>query len=386
MKTAVHFGAGNIGRGFIGLLLDQSDYNTIFIDVNNQVIEEINKQKSYHVYLAGEEKQELTVSHITGINSVEEPDAVTEAIVKADVVTTAVGPTIIPIIAKAISKGLQERAKQNKRFLNIIACENMVGGSSLLKEHVFESIEANDVGDFERLYGFPDAAVDRIVPNQTNENLLDVMVEPYYEWVVEKKTIVGELPPISGITYVDDLAPYIERKLFTVNTGHAIPAYLGTYLGYDTIVEAMKDSLIDDTIHGALSESTEALIHAYGFSSETHQEYVDKIIHRFRNPYISDDVKRVARGPIRKLGEKDRLVKPALMYIEYTGKTPVYLAKTIAAALLFNNEEDGEAIELQRKIADTSYQQAFVEVSGCEADSILTKSVMEQLRLLQDKK
>lgn len=386
MKTAVHFGAGNIGRGFIGLLLDQSDYQTIFIDVNSRVIEEINKQKSYHVYLAGEEKQELTVSHIIGINSVEEPDAVTKAIVKADVVTTAVGPTILPIIAKVISKGLQERAKQNKRPLNIIACENMVGGSSLLEEHVYESIEANEVGDFEKLYGFPNAAVDRIVPNQTNQNILDVMVEPYYEWVVEKKAIVDELPSITGITYVDDLAPYIERKLFTVNTGHAIPAYVGTYLGYDTIVEAMKDSLIDNTIHGALSESGEALIQAYGFNRETHQEYVDKIIQRFKNPYISDDVKRVARGPIRKLSAKDRLVKPALMYIEYTGRTPVYLAKTIAAALLFNNEEDGEALELQKKITNTSYQEAFVEVSGCDVDSILTKSVMEQLRLLQDKK
>ncbi|BAC14556.1 mannitol-1-phosphate 5-dehydrogenase [Oceanobacillus iheyensis] len=386
MKTAVHFGAGNIGRGFIGLLLYQSGYQTIFIDVNNQVIDEINKQKSYHVYLAGKEKQELTVNHITGINSIKEPDAVTEAIVKADVVTTAVGPTILPVIAKAISKGLQERTKQNNSPLNIIACENMVGGSSLLKEHVFESLEAHKIGEFDRLYGFPDAAVDRIVPNQTNKNLLDVMVEPYYEWVVEKKKIVGEVPPIFGITYVDDLAPYIERKLFTVNTGHAIPAYLGTHLGYDTIVEAMKDLRIDDTIYGALAESGEALIHAYGFNREMHQEYVSKIIQRFQNPYISDDVKRVARGPIRKLGAKDRLVKPALMYIEYTGKIPVYLAKTIAAALLFNNDEDREAIELQKKISATGYQQAFVEVSGCDSDSILTKKVIEQLRLLQNKK
>ncbi|MFS0750710.1 mannitol-1-phosphate 5-dehydrogenase [Oceanobacillus sp. 1P07AA] len=386
MKKAVHFGAGNIGRGFIGLLLDQSDYQTTFIDVNNQVIEEINRQKSYHVYLAGEEKQKLTVSHITGISSVEEPDAVTEAIVQADVVTTAVGPTILPIIAKAIAKGLQEREKQNNEALNIIACENMVGGSSMLKEHIYQSIEVEEVETFEKLYGFPDAAVDRIVPNQTNENLLDVMVEPYYEWVVERKSIVGEVPPISGITYVDDLAPYIERKLFTVNTGHAIPAYVGTYLGYETIVEAMKDPVIDEIIHGALSESGEALIQAYGFNRETHQEYVDKIIQRFQNPYISDDVKRVARGPLRKLGANDRLVKPALMYIEYTGKPPVYLAKTIAAALLFNNQEDAEAIELQKKITDISYQQAFVEVSGCDVDSVLTKLVMDQLSLLQNKK
>src|SRR5699024_3697519 len=107
---------------------------------------------------------------------------------------------------------------------------------------------------------FPDAAVDRIVPNQENENILEVSVEPYYEWVVEDQHIKGEKPNVTGIHYVHDLKPYIERKLFTVNTGQDSCAYIGNYLYYTTIKEAMYDYKIQNNMKGALMESGEALV------------------------------------------------------------------------------------------------------------------------------
>ncbi|MEK4297921.1 mannitol-1-phosphate 5-dehydrogenase [Oceanobacillus sp. FSL W8-0428] len=373
---AVHFGAGNIGRGFIGLLLDQSGYDVTFVDVNDEVITAINQDKSYQVHFADDTSESSTVQHISGINSMKDPKAVTNAIIEADIVTTAVGPNILPIIAKAIAEGLAERIDIQRKPLAIIACENMIGGSTLLKEYVYQEIDEVDREGFDDLFSFPDAAVDRIVPNQTNENLLDVTVEPYFEWVVEKAFIQGELPEIKGITYVDELGPYIERKLFTVNTGHAATAYLGSYHGYKTIFEALQDETILDMLNGALQESGQALIEAYGFDVKTHEAYIQKIIGRFQNPHISDEVNRVARGPLRKLGPKDRFVRPASMYLEFTSAAPKYLSKAMAAALLFHNPADEEAVQLQKMIQEKGVKAAFTEVSGLEQDYPITQAVI----------
>lgn len=373
---AVHFGAGNIGRGFIGLLLHQAGYHTTFVDVNEAVIKEINEKKQYTVVLAAEESESLTVKNISGINSIQDPGKVIQAIVHADMITTAVGPNVLPIIAELIAKGLKERAKTTNQPLNIIACENMVGGTSFLKEKVYNHLTQEEKTTIDNLFGFPDAAVDRIVPNQKHDNLLQVSVEPYYEWVVEEPAIKGTKPDVNGITFVDDLTPYIERKLFTVNSGHAAVAYVGHQMGYQTITEAINDEKVQEIIKGALHESGEALIRTYDFNREEHQAYTEKIIGRFMNPYISDEITRVARGPIRKLGARERLIRPASMYMDVTGKEPTYLAKTIAAALKFTNEQDNEAVKLQKMIADQGVQEALKEVSGLEAGHPLLKVIL----------
>lgn len=46
MKKAVQFGAGNIGRGFIGALLSQSGYHVVFADVVDKIIDKINEKSS----------------------------------------------------------------------------------------------------------------------------------------------------------------------------------------------------------------------------------------------------------------------------------------------------------------------------------------------------
>src|SRR5690606_8792506 len=141
---AVHFGAGNIGRGFIGLLLSQANYETIFVDVNGAMVDEINQKQEYNVVLAAENSQTVTVKNVSAINSIANPEKVIEAISKADLVTTAVGPNILAIISELIAKGLSARAKTNKQPLNLIACENMVGGSALLKEKIYNHISGDE--------------------------------------------------------------------------------------------------------------------------------------------------------------------------------------------------------------------------------------------------
>ncbi|MDQ0246870.1 mannitol-1-phosphate 5-dehydrogenase [Bacillus fengqiuensis] len=380
---AVHFGAGNIGRGFIGSLLYQSGFQTCFVDVNSEIVDLLNEKQEYRVVIADNSQEELLIKNVSAINSQANPDHVVDTIAKADLVTAAVGPNILPLISGLVAEGLRKRIQTTDKPLNIIACENMIGGSTLLKEKVYEKISEEEKAIFDQRFGFPDAAVDRIVPNQSNEDKLMVMVEPFYEWAVDETKIVGEKPPVEGITFVDDLKPYIERKLFTVNTGHAVAAYLGYYKDIPTIDEAMKDEEIKTLVEKTLQETGLLLVKKYGFNVEKHKEYIHKIIGRFSNPYISDEVTRVGRSPIRKLGPNDRLVSPASQYLEVVGERPVYLAKSIAAALLYNYQQDEEAAAVQENIRSNGLEAAIEMYTKLDKETALAQLIVKQYNLLK---
>ena len=377
MKKAVHFGAGNIGRGFIGLLLSQAGYHVSFVDVAAPLVDDINTLGKYNVQIFGEAEKTL-VENVSAINSNENLDALLDAIVEADIVTTAIGPNILKFIAPNIAKGLTKRVAVNKTPLNIIACENMVGGSTVLKNFVYENLADDVKPEVDKLIGFPDAAVDRIVPLQKNDEKLLVKVEPYAEWDVDSKGVVGEIPTIKGMTLVDNLGAYIERKLFTVNTGHASIAYLAYQKGYTDMSTAMQDDEIVTAARAVWAETSALLIDKYGFDPAVHGKYVTTTETRFKNPNLSDEVTRVARGPKRKLSAADRLVSPATQLLE-RGKTPNALAKVIAAALKFDYAEDKEAVEVQDFIKANGIDAAITHFTGATADSKLFALVKANL-------
>ena len=377
MKKAVHFGAGNIGRGFIGLLLSQAGYHVSFVDVAAPLVNDINELGKYNVQIFGEAEKTL-VENVSAINSNENLDALLDAIVEADIITTAIGPNILKFIAPNIAKGLTKRVAVNKTPLNIIACENMVGGSTVLKNFVYENLADDVKPEVQKLIGFPDAAVDRIVPLQKNDEKLLVKVEPYAEWDVDSKGVVGELPAIKGMTLVDNLGAYIERKLFTVNTGHASIAYLAYQKGLPDISSAMRDEEIVAAARAVWAETSALLIVKYNFDPAVHQKYVATTETRFKNPEISDEVTRVARGPKRKLSAGDRLVSPATQLIE-RGKAPVALAKVIAAALKFDYAEDKEAVEVQDFIKANGIDAAITNFTGAAPDSKLFALIKNNL-------
>ena len=372
---AVQFGAGNIGRGFIGAVLEQAGYHVIFADVNQTVIDLINEKGEYSVLVKDVECVEQRITNISGVNST--TDAVVEEIAKADIITTAVGVVILPRIAPAIAKGIAARhAASLNEPLNIIACENAVRASSQLKEHVLQHLNEEQKAYCAKWVGFPDCSVDRIVPPVRSENPIDVVVEAFYEWNVEQQSFVGEVPHIAGMNLADNLIAYIERKLFTLNTGHAITAYLGTLKGLKTIDESIADEKIYAIVKAAMQESGEGLVAKYGFDHEAHFKYIDKIIGRFRNPYLKDDVTRVGREPLRKLSATDRLVKPMLTAVE-GGFEVDNLILGIGAALHYSSADDAQSVTLQQLIAEKGLREAVIEVTSLDAASPLVERIVE---------
>ncbi len=374
MSKAIQIGAGNIGRGFIGLLLERAGYHVVFADVNEEIIGKINADKTYTVKIMDEVCSEEVVKNISGVFS-NSPQIVDE-IETADIITTAVGLTILPRIAGTIADGIAKRQLNgNTSPLNIIACENAVNGSTTLKNAVYEKMDEATCKFADKHIGFPNCSVDRIVPPVKCENIIDVVVENYYEWNVEQGGFCGDIPKIEGMNLADNLMAYIERKLFTLNTGHAICSYLGFQKGLATVADSIGDEEIYTIVKSAMTESGKGLIKKYDFDADAHAKYIDKIINRFRNKYLEDDVARVGREPIRKLSPNDRLIKP-MMTARGFGFETDNLIIGIGAALHYSNSDDAQSVELQAKISDKGVEKAFSEISGV-SDEVVLKKVLE---------
>ena len=338
-----------------------------------EVIDRINKDGAYTVHIMDVESRDVRISNISGVDS--GGGEIVDEIVRAEIITTAVGLRILPFIAPAIAKGIAaRRAAGVGEPLNVIACENGIRATSQLREEVYKHLSAEEAAWCDAHVGFADCSVDRIVPPVRSENPIDVVVENFYEWNVEEKSFVGGAPHIEGMNLADNLLAYIERKLFTLNTGHAITAYLGRMKGLATIDESIADPSIFAIVKEAMQQSGQALVEKFGFDRDAHFKYIDKIIGRFKNPYLKDDVTRVGREPLRKLSSTDRLVKPMMTAREY-GLPCDKLLLGIGAALHYNNPEDPQSVKMQELIAAKGLRQAVSEITSIPA----TDPVIEEI-------
>lgn len=346
---AVHFGAGNIGRGFIGLLLTQSGYDVCFVTRNKKKIALLKEKNQYTVHIANDAQDKEIVNHVTAMSS-QNKKAVAKLIATTDLVTTAIGISNLMNISEKIALGIKTRLEMNNTNpLHIIACENGIGASTLLKKHVFSHLDESLHELANKYIAFPNTAVDRIVPAQQHTDPLEVTVEPYFEWVIDRSAMLEGLPEIKDALFVDSLEAFIERKLFTVNTAHCCAAYYGYLEGYSTIQEVMADSKLKAEVEKVMQETGNMLIEKYDLDRAQHEKYISKILERFTNPHLIDKVNRVGRSPIRKLSIGDRLVRPALLTYDL-GLDISQLTKAMAAGLLFDYEKDPEAVKLKKAI------------------------------------
>ena len=375
---AVHFGAGNIGRGFVGLLLHNAGYDLVFADVVESLIQRLKDADSYVVHEVGEDPRTQEVRGFSALNSAAEPEELIAAIASADIVTTAVGAHILKFVAPAIAAGIAARPAGAAKVA-VMACENAINGTDILAGEVLKAYSGDDL-DAKAV--FANTAVDRIVPNQDPDAGLDVTVETFYEWVIETGPFKGAHPDIPGVTWVPDLEPYIERKLFTVNTGHATSAWFGYAAGIEKISDALADPEVGARVRAVLVETASLIVAKHGVDAATQAAYVEKILKRFANPYLPDTTLRVGRAPLRKLSRNDRFVSPAAQLAE-RGMGRDALLEAIGAGLRFDAPDDPEAVELQSLLATASAVEVVDTVTGLPADHPLYADVLAVVQARQ---
>lgn len=345
--NATIFGAGNIGRGLIGLVLDQLGYDITFVDADSDLVEALQSAGGYTVTLGDGEQRTVTGS--TYLNA-RDSEAVVDAVAKSALITTAVGEPILKIVADPIGRGLLQSTIEN---VNVLACENVHPNSPRLQAHIREI-----VGDeaAERA-GFPEVIVDRIV--STEPGSLELATESAYEFIAERDGWRGPEPG-EGLLLVDAIEAYEKRKLWLVNGLHAAVAFLGLKSGHTYAHEAMADDDIKTTTKKIADAMVGVLESEFpSFPAGEFAETAASSLGRFAASDMPDPLNRIARNPLPKLALNERVVGPAVAAVEH-GLPGRDFAKVIAAMLTNQDMSVAGADDLQKTIASDGWKSVLV--------------------------
>ncbi|MCX5642180.1 MAG: mannitol-1-phosphate 5-dehydrogenase [Candidatus Omnitrophica bacterium] len=382
MKKAVVFGAGNIGRGFLGQLFFESGYETVFVEAMPAVVELLNKNKVYPLWVVSDkEKEKFEIRNVRAVCA-GNTDAVAEELTEADLAATAVGVGNIPKIAPLLAKGIARRAAaKNSRPLNIIICENLLSAGQTLKAEIKQNLPPELHNYLDEKIGMVETVVSRMVPPvppeiKGREPLL-VLVEPYKILPVAKHGFRGTIPKINGFLPVENIQAYEELKLYVHNLVHVVCAYFGYLKKCSYIWEAVARPEVRKILEGTLKEAGSALIKKHHFSKKELGDYSADLIRRFANKSLGDTVYRVGRQPLRKLGPRDRLVGAARLCLDF-GIEPENIIFTIATALCYNYKEDEEAVNLAKMISEKGAGYVLQEICKIKPAEPIYHAILEE--------
>lgn len=381
------FGAGNVGRGFIGQLFSESGYLVTFVDVDQVLIDALASRASYTIQLVdNRQSQEVTVQPVTALHSVAQKQMVIQALAEASLAATALGARILPAVAPLVAAGIRVRAKSGlDEALNIIVCENLKDAAAYFRALVYEHLDPEERAYAAEKVGFVDTVIGRMVPPPTLEQRAQdpslIVVEPYKELPVDRHGFKGSIPAVVGMEPCDNFPAYTARKLYIHNCGHAVLAYLGYLHGYEYGYQALVDSQIRPILEQALTESRDGIVAEYGVESGWLDRHVKDLLERFANRSLGDTIFRLGRDPLRKLAPKDRLVGAARL-AEKANVPPSALSWGIAAGYCFDPAEDTMAQELQERIQREGFEAVLADVSGIQPGEPLAGVVIERYQAL----
>lgn len=372
VETVVQFGAGNIGRGFVGQLWTDAGFEVVFVDVSPPIIDALNRERAYPLRLVGPDRFEAR--RIAPVRAVEgrDLDAVAAELARCRFACTAVGVAALPHLVPALARGIERRGEP----LDVILCENQLHCSKLLRELLRPRVAQERL---ERV-GLVESVVSRMVPpvpeaERAGAPLLAI-AEDYELLPVDAAAFLGPRPAVPALVPAEPFQAYVERKLFMHNMAHAAAAYLGYRRGFRQIHEAVADPAIREVVLGALDETALALRRKWGLEAAELARHRDDLLRRFGNAALGDTVLRVGRDPVRKLRPEDRLVGAALTCLDWDVE-PRCVARALAAALRFDHPEDPAAAPLRAVLKEDGPGEALHRFTGLHPDSELGRRVLQ---------
>jgi mannitol-1-phosphate 5-dehydrogenase len=382
LLKAVQFGAGNIGRGFIGQLLFEGGYHTTFIDANDELVRLLNERHGYPLRLVDvDSREDFSIGNVTAI-SASDTEAVTEALANADLISTAVGVAAMSKVAEAIAGGIAARADIGAPPADILLCENQWHSSMGMRATLLPLTRGKARDYLDDHLGLVETVIGRMVPAPSEatraEDPLLVVAEPYKELPIAREMLRAPVPALPGLIAAENFEAYEARKLYLHNMGHAGLAYLGYRRGYEFIWQCVGDEEIQAVCEQALLEARNAISLGYGMAPGPLALFCDALMRRFANQALGDSVARVAADPLRKLRWHDRLIGAAKL-CEKMGMAPTAICKIIAAALQFDSSYDLSAVQLQASRSLCGDSQVLETICGVTTGTSLHASILAAL-------
>ncbi|MDD4645155.1 MAG: hypothetical protein PHY99_04125 [Bacteroidales bacterium] len=310
----VIFGAGKIGRSFIGQLFSRGGYEVVFVDVFKQIIDELNSRKCYQVIIKSDFDQVLDITHVRGVYA-DDVCTVEREVATAGIVSVSVGQHGLSTVFPLLAKGLMKRYETDSQMpLDIIIAENMRDADSFFRTELKKL--TGQAYPFDHLVGLVETSIGKMVPimlkQDMEEDILQVFAEPYNTLILDKKAFKNPIPDIQGLSPKENMKAWVDRKLFIHNLGHASASYIGHLYnpGFVYLYEVLAVPGIRETVRETMLQSAAILLKKYPgeFTEESLTGHIDDLISRFRNKALGDTVFRVGCDLPRKLGPEDRLV------------------------------------------------------------------------------
>jgi mannitol-1-phosphate 5-dehydrogenase len=345
----VIFGAGKIGRSFIGQLFSRSGFEVVFVDINKKLIDDLNHLRQYKVIIksaAGEEV--LYIKNVRGI-CLNDSDQVIHALAGSTIAALSVGqqglPYALPIIAKAL---VMRREQFGDWPLDFIIAENMRNSDQYLLHELGKYLPQDYPQDL--LVGLVETSIGKMVPIMSlkdfEEDPLQVFAEPYNTLIVAKRGFKNPVPEVHNLEPKENIKAWVDRKLFIHNLGHATAAYLGfsKYPQAINIYEVLEDPEILDTTRRTMLQSANILKALYPeeFTDSQLTDHIDDLLHRFSNKALHDTIFRVGCDLYRKLSPEDRLVAPINAAMSLNKPYDLIYNSLLAAITFMATNEQGE--------------------------------------------
>jgi mannitol-1-phosphate 5-dehydrogenase len=319
MKKLVLFGAGKIGRSFIGQLFATSGFEVVFVDISEPVINELNRRNEYKVVIKSSQPDIIiNVSNVRGIMGGDH-DKVAEEIADCDIAAVSVGQKGLPQVIQTLAKGLILRQKKiGKKPIDIILAENMHNADKYVRDILISIIDRDYPVD--ELVGLIETSIGKMVPIMPKEvqekDLLLVYAEPYNTLILDKKAFKNPIPEVEGLAPKDNMKAWVDRKSHIHNFGHAAAAYAGynTDPSAQYLADVLKIPSVRKYTRSAMLQSADVLINKYPgeFTSTDLTHHIDDLLNRFENKALGDTVFRVGCDLKRKLHRDDRILSPLI--------------------------------------------------------------------------